>query len=220
MRNVVIFGVGQIAEVIHYYLTQEANRNVVAFTVDEQYLSRESLLGLPAVGFATVEQSYPPETHEMFVAMSYRRVNKLRQGKVAEAEAKGYALASHVSPRATVWSGFVANPNTIVMENNVIQPFATIGRNVIVWSGNHIGHHSTIEDHCFIASHAVISGSVTIGEGSFVGVNATIRDNVTVGRHNVLGAGTLILANTPDDGVFMGEATAMSKVPSHRLRSI
>ncbi len=106
------------------------------------------------------------------------------------------------------------------MENNVVQPFARIGRNVIVWSGNHIGHHSTIEDHCFIASHAVISGSVTIGEGSFVGVNATIRDNVTVGRHNVLGAGTLILANTSDDGVFMGEATAMSKVPSHRLRSI
>jgi acetyltransferase-like isoleucine patch superfamily enzyme len=66
----------------------------------------------------------------------------------------------------------------------------------------------------------VISGSVTIGEGSFVGVNATIRDNVTVGSHNVLGAGTLILANTPDDAVFMGEATPMSKVPSHRLRSI
>ena len=220
MRDVVIFGMGQIAEVVHYYLTQEGGRNVVAFTVDEQYRSTDSLLGVPVVDFATVEKRYPPESHEMFVAMSFKKVNKLRQAKVEEAEAKGYTLASHVSPNATVWAGFQANPNTIVMENNVIQPFAKIGRNVIVWSGNHIGHHSTIEDHCFIASHVVVSGSVTIGEGSFVGVNSTIRDNVTVGSHNVLGAGTLILADTPDGGVFMGEATAMSKVPSHRLRSI
>jgi sugar O-acyltransferase (sialic acid O-acetyltransferase NeuD family) len=220
MRDVVIFGMGQIAEVVHYYLTQEGGRNVVAFTVDEQYRSTDSLLGVPVVDFATVEKRYPPESHEMFVAMSFKKVNKLRQAKVEEAEAKGYTLASHVSPNATVWAGFQANPNTIVMENNVIQPFAKIGRNVIVWSGNHIGHHSTIEDHCFIASHVVVSGSVTIGEGSFVGVNSTIRDNVKVGSHNVLGAGTLILADTPDGGVFMGEATAMSKVPSHRLRSI
>lgn len=220
MRDVVIFGIGQIAEVIHYYLTQEAKRNVVAFTVDAQYRSAESVLGLPVVDFAGIQQTHPPDRHEMFVAMSFKKVNKLRQAKVEEAEAKGYTLASHVSPNATVWTGFKANPNTIVMEHNVIQPFATIGRNVIVWSGNHLGHHSTIEDHCFISSHVVVSGSVTIGEGSFVGVNSAIRDNVKVGRHNVLGAGTLILANTPDDGVFMGEATAMSKVPSHRLRSI
>jgi sugar O-acyltransferase (sialic acid O-acetyltransferase NeuD family) len=220
MRDVVIFGIGQIAEVVHYYLTQEGHRSVVAFTVDEQYRSTDSLLGVPVVDFATVEKRYPPETHEMFVAMSYKKVNKLRQAKVEEAEAKGYTLASHVSPNATVWTGFQANPNTIIMENNVIQPFAKIGRNVIVWSGNHIGHHSTIEDHCFIASHVVVSGSVTIGEGSFVGVNSTIRDNVKVGSHNVLGAGTLILADTPNGGVFMGDATAMSKVPSHRLRSI
>jgi sugar O-acyltransferase (sialic acid O-acetyltransferase NeuD family) len=220
MRNVVIFGTGQIAEVIHYYLTHDAQRNVVAFTVDDQYRSAEHLLGLPVVDFASVERTYTPETHEIFVAMSFKKVNVLRQGKVAEAEAKGYTLASHVSPRATVWSGFVANPNTIIMENNVVQPFVKIGRDVIIWSGNHIGHHSTIEDHCFIASHAVISGNVTIGEGTFVGVNATIRDNVTIGSHNVLGAGTLILGDTPNDAVFMGEATSMSKVPSYRLRSI
>ncbi|MFP3553215.1 acetyltransferase [Paraburkholderia sp. SIMBA_049] len=220
MRDVVIFGIGQIAEVIHYYLTHEGHRNVVGFTVDDQYRSAEQLSGLPVVPFERVQDCYPPDTYEMFVAMSFKRVNKAREEKVLEAESKGYTLTSHVSPRATVWSGFVPQPNTIIMENNVIQPFVKVGRNVIMWSGNHIGHHSTIEDHCFIASHAVISGSVTVGEGSFVGVNATVRDNVTVGKRNVLGAATLILSDTVDNAVFIGEASAMSKVPSHRLRSI
>ena len=220
MRDVVIFGMGQIAEVVHYYLITEGKRNIVAFTVDEAFRKADQLLGLPVVPFESIEEQYPPETCEMFVAVSFRRVNKDREEKTAAAEAKGYALASHVSPDATVWRGFVAQPNTIIMEHNVIQPFVTVGRNVIMWSGNHIGHHSRIEDNCFIASHAVISGGVTVGEGSFVGVNATVRDNVTIGRRNVLGAGTLILDDTPDAEVFMGEATPMSKVPSHRLRAL
>ncbi len=220
MRDVVIFGSGQIAEVLHYYLTVEGMRNVAAFTVDAAYRKTDQVLGLPVIDFETVVERYPPDSYEMFVAMSFRRVNKDREAKVAAAQALGYTLASHVSPKAAVWRDFVAQPNTIIMEHNVIQPFVTVGRNVIMWSGNHIGHHTRIEDNCFIASQAVISGSVVVGEGSFVGVNATIRDNVTIGKRNVLGAATLILGDTPDEAVFIGEASPMSKVPSHRLRSI
>ncbi len=220
MRDVVIFGIGQIAEVIHYYLSQEGGRNVVAFTVDRQYRTADELFGLPIVDFEDVETVYPPAAYEMFVAVSFRQVNKLREAKVAEAEAKGYALTSHVSPHATVWPSLVVNPNTIIMENNVIQPFVTIGRNVTMWSGNHVGHHSRIGDNCFIASHVVISGNCEIGAGSFIGVNATLRDNITIGVRNVIGAGTLILASTEDEAVFIGPATPQAKVPSSRLRNI
>ncbi|MGZ3402157.1 MAG: acetyltransferase [Phenylobacterium sp.] len=220
MRDVVIFGMGQVAEVIHHYLTEEGGRNVVAFTVDAEYRNADEVLGLPVVDFAEVERRFPPATHEMFVAVSFKGVNKLREAKAAEAEAKGYQLASHVSPRASVWSRLVVNPNTIIMENNVIQPFVTIGRNVIMWSGNHIGHHSRIGDNCFIASHAVISGNCEIGANSFIGVNATLRDNIQIGASNVIGAGALILQSSPDNAVFIGPATEISRVPSNRLRSI
>jgi sugar O-acyltransferase (sialic acid O-acetyltransferase NeuD family) len=218
--KVVIFGNGQIAEVAHYFLTQEGGRTVAAFTVDRQFRNAETMLGLPVVDFENLQETHPPQAYEMFIAVSYRQVNKLREAKFNEAQAKGYSLASHVSPRAIVWSGFGANPNTIIMEANVIQPYVSVGRNVTMWSGNHVGHHTSIGDHCFIASHAVISGSVTIGEGSFIGVNVTIRDNVRIGKRNVLGAGAVILSDTPDNAVFMGPATEMSKVPSNRLRSI
>jgi len=220
MKNLIIFGIGQIGEVIHYYFTQEGGRQVVAFSVDDAYRTADTLFGLPVVPFEEIQASYPPDTHEFFVAIGFLQVNKARESKVREVEAKGYTLANHVSPRASIWSQFKVNPNTIIMENNVIQPFVTIGRNVIMWSGNHVGHHTSISDHCFISSHVVISGGVRIGEGTFVGVNATIRDGVSIGARNVLGAGTLVLADTPDNAVFMGAATEMSRVPSNRLRSM
>src|SRR5205823_1461205 len=141
MKNLIIFGIGQIAEVIYYYFTEEAGRNVAAFSVDAEYQTVRELFGLPVSPFEDLADRYPPDSHELFVAISFRQVNRVREAKVAEAEAKGYTLASHVSPRAMVWSQFTLNPNTLIMENNVIQPFVTIGRNVIMWSGNHIGHH-------------------------------------------------------------------------------
>lgn len=220
MRDVVIFGMGQVAEVIHHYLTEEGGRNVVAFTVDAEYRAADDVLGVPVVNFEDIEQRFPPETHEMFVAISFRGVNKLREAKVAAAEAKGYTLTSHVSPRASVWSKLVVNPNTIIMENNVIQPFVTIGRNVIMWSGNHVGHHTRIGDNCFIASHVVISGNCEIGAGTFIGVNATLRDNITIGARNVIGAAALILKSSEDNAVFIGPATEAARVTSDRLRSI
>lgn len=220
MRDVVIFGMGQVAEVIHYYLADEGGRNVVAWTVDAEYRTSDEHLGLPVVAFEEVEKHYPPETHEMFVAVSFKGVNKLREAKVAAAEAKGYTLTSHVSPHATVWPKFVANPNTIIMENNVIQPYVTVGRNVIMWSGNHIGHHTRIGDNCFIASHAVVSGNCEIGAGTFIGVNATLRDNITIGARNVIGAGAVLLKSSTDNAVFIGPATEPAKVTSDRLRSI
>jgi sugar O-acyltransferase (sialic acid O-acetyltransferase NeuD family) len=220
MRDVVIFGMGQVAEVVWSYLTEEGGRNVVGFTVDAEYRTADAVFGLPVVDFETVQDRFPPDTHEMFVAVSFRGVNAAREAKVAEAEAKGYTLTSHVSPHATVWSKLDVQPNTMIMEHNVIQPFVTIGRNVIMWSGNHVGHHSKIGDNCFIASHAVISGACEIGAGTFIGVNATLRDNITIGARNVIGAGALILQSTPDNAVFIGPATEMSRVPSNRLRSI
>jgi UDP-3-O-[3-hydroxymyristoyl] glucosamine N-acyltransferase len=127
---------------------------------------------------------------------------------------------SYVSSRAAVFPGFELNDNCFILEDNTIQPFARIGRNVTLWSGNHIGHHAVIEDDVFIASHVVVSGGVRIGQGSFVGVNATFRDHVTIGRKCVIGAGALVLEDQPDFAVVAPRGTERAKVPSTRLRTI
>ncbi len=217
-RDVVVFGAGQIAEVIAYYLTHEAGRRVAAFTVDGAYLKEDSLMGVPVVAFEEVAQAFAPDAYGLYVAVSYKKSNAPRAAKLAEAEAKGYRAIAHVSPRAVAAEGFVARPNTFVMEHNTIQPFASIGRNTIVWSGNHIGHHSRIGDNGFISSHVVVAGNVAVGDNAFLGVNATLRDNITLGSHVVVGAGALVMTDAPDFAVFPGQGTEIARVRSDRLR--
>ena len=219
-KPLVIFGSGEIAQLAHYYFSTDSNYEVVAFTVDAAYISATEFCGLPVVPFEELANLYSPDSHEIFVALSYSKLNQLRKEKYLAAKALGYRIASYVSSLATVLNEGRIGDNCFILEDNTIQPFVTIGNNVTLWSGNHIGHHSTLHDHCFIASHVVVSGGVDIGESCFIGVNATVRDHIKVGEKCVIGAGALLLADAEPEGVYIGQATERAKVPSTRLRKI
>ena len=180
----------------------------------------DQVLRLPVVPFEELASRYLPATHEMFIALSYSKLNEVRKEKYLAAKAVGYRLASYISPHATVLNQGRIGDNCFIFEDNTIQPYVTIGNNVTLWSGNHIGHHSIIHDHCFIASHVVISGGVEIDESCFIGVNATLRDHIKVGKKCVIGAGALLLVDAEPEGVYFGQATERAKVPSTRLRKI
>jgi sugar O-acyltransferase (sialic acid O-acetyltransferase NeuD family) len=219
-RSLVLFGAGEIAQLAHRYFTTDSDFQVVGFTVDREYLTAATFLDLPVVAFDEVLSRFPPLDHELFVALSYSGLNRVRRDKYLAAKALGYRIASYVSSRATVLNDRRIGENCFILEDNTIQPFVTIGNNVTLWSGNHIGHHSIIDDHCFIASHVVVSGGVRIGESCFVGVNVTLRDHIKIGERCVLGAGALLLADAEPEGVYIGTATERARVPSSRLRRI
>ena len=220
-KPLVIFGLGQIAEMAWHSFTHDSEYEVVAFTADREYFGDvNSKFGLPVVPFDAVTAQFPPASHKIFVAMAYGKVNQQRAQSVARVVEAGYLCANYVSSKALVSGEIAPDSNCYILELNNIQPFAKIGRNVWLWSGNHIGHHAYIEDNCFVASHVVISGAVKVGAFSFIGVNATIRDNVVIGASNVIGAGALILGDTEASQVYLANKTEPSRVPSHRLRGI
>lgn len=219
-KSLVIFGGSEIAQLAHFYFNSLPDYKVAAFTVDAAYINETTFCGLPVIPFEEVRGLYPPGQHEMFIAVSYARLNAVRKEKYLAARAMGYTLASYVSPQAVVLNGEQIGDNCLILENNIIQPFVTIGNNVTIWSASHIGHHSTIHDHSFISSHVVISGGVVIREQCFIGINASLRDHITIGDRCVIGAGALILGDADAEGVYVGTATERSRVPSSRLRKI
>jgi len=219
-RKLVIFGYGDIAQLAHFYFALDSEYQVVAFTIDAEYIKEAVFCDLPMVPFAGLVKLYPPTDHDLFVALSYSKLNLVRKEKYLAAKAIGYRIASYVSSRATVLNNGRIGENCFIFEDNTIQPFVTIGNNVTLWSGNHIGHHSTIKDHTFIASHVVISGGVEIGEQCFIGVNATLRDHITVGDRCVIGAGALLLGDAESEGLYIGSETPRAGVRSTKLKKI
>jgi FlaA1/EpsC-like NDP-sugar epimerase len=94
MAKVVVCGTGQWAEMAHYYLTHDSTHEVVAFTVDGDYMKETENRGLPVVPFEEVEKLYSPERCEMFIALGFKRMNHFRAEKYHQVKLKGYKLAS------------------------------------------------------------------------------------------------------------------------------
>lgn len=217
MDQVVIYGNGQVAGLAYFYLTHDSQYEVVAFAVEGSFIKEPSFNGLPLISLEETRRRYPPDTHKMFVAMGYGRVNKEREERYGQVKALGYELISYVSSKATVWPGVVIGENCFIMEGNVIQPFATIGNDVVMWSACHVGHETIIKDHCFLSAHSVVSGNVVIEPNCFLGVNCTIRNAVTLGRACVIGAGVVITKDTKERGVYAAPRVEPLALTSDRL---
>lgn len=216
-RKLVIVGDSAFAEIAREYFDADTAYDVVAFSVETPFLEKTELHGLPVVAFETLEARFDPATHEVFVAATYTQLNRLRRRLAAQAKARGYRLASYVSPRAFVWRNVELGEHCFVFEDNTLQPFVKIGENVVLWSGNHIGHHSVIESHCFISSHVVVSGFCTIGEHSFLGINASVANNVKIGPDNWVGPNVAVMKDTAEGALFKTEQPEPARVSATRF---
>ena len=70
IHKVIIFGIGQIAEVAQFYLTYDSPYKVVAFTVDKEYMQRDKLFNLPIISFENIKDEYSPDEFTMFAPIS------------------------------------------------------------------------------------------------------------------------------------------------------
>ncbi|MEK8180238.1 acetyltransferase [Flavobacterium buctense] len=217
MAKVIIFGIQDFAELAHYYLENDSEHEVVAFSVHQQYIPEPPFFhGLPIVAFEAVEKEYAPGDFQFFAPMAPQEMNRLRESIYNAIKAKGYKLISYVSSKATLFHNPIGD-NCFILENNTIQPFTTIGNNVVLWSGNHIGHHSVIKDHVMFTSQVVLSGHCVVESYATLGVNATIRDGITIAEGTFVAMAASIIKNTEPWSMYKGNPAVKSEKSTKSL---
>ncbi len=203
--QIVIVGAGEFAEIAYEYFTYDSPYKVVAFSVEKDFLTRDSLFGLPVVPFETLENRYDPARYGVFVAITFTQLNRVRARLYRATKQKGFSSVSYISSHAFVWRNVDIGENCFSFENNVLQYRVKIGDHVVLWSGNHVGHRSVIKDNCFISSHVVISGYCEIGKNCFLGVNSCLNDTVKIAPDCVIGSGAVVTKSTKPGQVYVGQ---------------
>ena len=171
-RPVVLFGTGPQPAMFAQYIESEGLADVVAFTVDEAYLSEESFQDRPLVAFEEAVERYPPKTYDMFVAIGYSQLNRLRRDKYFAAKSAGYRLATYISSQASYRSQYTCGDNSMIMEFASVHPFARIGSNVTMLSGSVVAHHSVVKSHSYLAVNSSVAGDCHLKNESFWGRRA------------------------------------------------
>lgn len=217
-KKLVIAGNTSNARLAKFFFDTDSEYEVAAFTVNKEYIKEKYFEGLPLVSLEEIEKTYPASEYELFVAVGYTDMNRIREKIYYQCKEKGYTLANYISSRCSFLTQFPTGDNCFILEDNTIQPYVKIGNNVVLWSGNHIGHDVIIEDHNFISSHVVISGFVTVKRNCFIGVNATLRDAITIAPETLIAAGAVIMKDTVEKGVYLPARSSMSDKKSDEIK--
>ena len=217
-KKLVVFGVSDFASQVSFYLKQDSDYEIVAYTVDAEYNKTGTFEGLTVIDFEKVQEIYPPTEYAMFVAIGYHKLNCTRQSKFQEAKAKGYQLISYICSRNSYWNDLEIGENCFIMEGNIFMQNVKIADNVIIAIGNKIGHDSVIESNCFLTSNLVVGGFCIVGKNTFIGLGAIVKDKTQIGAFNILGAGSIILKNTKDRSSFLTKSTALTPDPNNLIQ--
>jgi len=109
----------------------------------------------------------------------------------------------------------------VFIENDV-----TIGNRVTIKPGVQIWDGITIEDDVFVGPNATFTNDMTprskqyplrflrtvVKKGASIGANATILPGVTIGENAMIGAGSVVLADVPDNTVWVGNPARQIKI--------
>jgi len=156
LGGTIIFGIGGLAQVVAWYMD-----NVVAFTVDKEYIKEDELMDMPIVPFEEVEKLRPPSIYDMFVAVTQQnRHRHLLEQKCEEAIEKGYNLTWWISAGAIAPREITPGANILISPGAIVERNARVSRGVFVRSGAYIGHDTTLSEYAYIAPRACIGGNV------------------------------------------------------------
>ena len=200
-----------------YVISQDSVYEVSAFCVEADFKidNVQKLGSLPIVDFENLEQDFPPDEYQLFIAIGN---NWARERIFKISKRKNYSFISYLSSKAILWKNLKFGENVFIGEGSTIQPFVSIGNNTIVL-GAKIGHHSTIGNNILL-SGCYLAGNVRIGDNSFLGLNSIVKQNTIVGRNNIIGMSSNIIKNTNDNEVYSNRKTTSKRViPSERLKN-
>ena len=217
IKNLIIFGIGDFAQLAYYYFSNNSVYHVVGFTVESQYRGASELFGLPIFDYEEVENYYSPDKALMFVAVGYTKMNDNRARVFTAAKSKGYSLVNYVSSRACVYAEVSHLENIFIQENCIVQPFVKLSNNTILWSGSCLCHHTRVGRNTFVGACAVVAGRVEIGRNCFVGANSTIRDKILVADYTLVAAGSTLIQDTDAYGVYRGVPAKKANADSYSV---
>lgn len=200
--KVVIVGNSEYAKLILGYLEENETMDVVAFSVEKQYVNEAEMCGLPVVAYEDIEKYYAAEEVRLVLAIGNKQLGKIREKLFYMYRDKGYHFINYIHPTAIVPKDLIIGMGNIIMEGVIISRQCSIGDGNLIWSGCIIGHDNHIENFNTFAA-AKTSGFVTVRSNCFIGINATVRNGITINSSVLVGAASYVDADLDENSVVL-----------------
>lgn len=190
MRNLIIFGDTTFAERLFKYISFEGRDKVIAFTQEQNFISKRELQGLPVIPFEELETLNLD--FEIVIGIGYTQMNQLKKKVYDLCKSKGYKVATYISTNAIVYTNDIQE-GCFLAPGAVVGPGCKLGKANFLGSSVVLSHDNEIGDFNYISTNAVFGGFSKVKDNCFFGLHCTIKDGIDIASNNLFGFAANIL---------------------------
>lgn len=207
MKKAIIFGANELAEQLFLSNVENGEQyEIVAFTVDKEFLNTDNLHGVPIIPYDVLHKFYSPQEVEgLFLCLGYKNMNLNRMNIYKRLiDENKYHILNYIDSRASVHTECIGL-------GNIFFSGAYIGFKCIVGNGNifsHnciIGHDSNIGNFNFFSVGSSTGGKVFIRDRCFFGMRSAAAHGIIIENRTLLGAGGYISSNSEEGSTYSPE---------------
>lgn len=176
----------------------------IAFLDDDETV--KSSLGIEVVG-NSIDAFKHIQDCDIFVGVGNNETRRKIQRKL---EIEGASIPTLIHPTAVLGEYVELALGTVVMAGVVINSCTEIGNGCIINTGSTVDHDNLIEDYVHISPGVHLAGRVKVGQGSWLGIGSTVSNNVNITSGCIAGAGTVVIKDITEPGIYVG-------VPARRI---
>ncbi len=205
MKKNVIFGNNNIAKMLCQDLLRcGSDFKVVAFCVDDEYLTGDTFLGLPQLSFLSACSVYPPSDFNMISTVNTTTALRSRLDIFRRIKDAGYHMPNYVSPMADVSPEIEMGENNIIMAQAHVGLGGKMGDFNLIRQGAYIGHDFHLGDNNVFAPRSIGGGHLETGNNSYFGLGSIVIDNISIADDTFIGAGAVVIRHTQAATLYVG----------------
>lgn len=194
MKKVIIFGIGDLAKELYYYMKDEYN--ILGYAIDDDYFLEE-YSNYKVKVYKKSDLKKIEDKYFLITAIGYKNM-KARKKKFLELKEEGFNFINFIHKSVIFEKDLKIGTNNIIFPGTIVEPGVKIGNNNIIWSRNLLCHDSEIGSHNFIAASCLIGGFSKVLDNNFIGFNSTIIQRITLNKNILVGAKSLVNKNLND----------------------
>lgn len=148
--------------------------------------------------------------------------NDRRNSAVPLLDLKG--IGARIEPGAIIRDRVEIGDRAVIMMGAVINIGAVIGPDTMIDMGAVLGGRATVGSRCHVGAGAVLAGvvepasatPVIVEDDVLIGANAVVIEGVHIGRNAVVAAGSVVIADVPENAVVAGVPARVIKMKDER----
>ncbi|URN94009.1 MAG: acetyltransferase [Candidatus Pristimantibacillus lignocellulolyticus] len=202
-KKIIIIGNTEYSRLIRYYIEVDTELEVIAYSVEKDYVETEYFDNIPLIALEELTKSYPVNEYDIILGVGYSKMNTIREKLYRKIKKYGYRVINYIHSTAVISSNSVIGEGNIIMENVVVAPYSTIGSGNIIWNSVNVSHNNVVGNFNSLSVGTSLSGFVEVGNNCFLGNNCTVKNHLKIANYSLIGASSYVSESTEEYQVIV-----------------